>query len=77
MGFGILGAVAYPQIPEENRTTSTEGENLPFDFDYLKNDPTPYKTKPRLYETSYKMFRDHNGQVYRYEIADFDFLFLI
>ena len=46
LGFGILGAVAYPQRPEENRTTSTEGENLPFDFDV--------PLYPIFYERSYQ-----------------------
>ena len=46
LGFGILGAVAYPQIPEANRTTSTERENLPFDFDV--------PLYPIFYERSYQ-----------------------
>ncbi len=46
LGFGILGAVVHPQIPEANRTTSTEGENLPFDFDV--------PLYPIFYERSYQ-----------------------
>ncbi len=46
LGFGIFGAVVYPQIPEVNRTTSTEGENLPFDFDV--------PLYPIFYERSYQ-----------------------